>query len=278
MFPKAINFHLLRACNARCRYCFATFRETPTRLTTERACEVLRAGGEKMNFVGGEPTLHPGIGELITEAKALGFTTSIVSNGAKLAELLKSPVGSHLDWVGLSIDSATNAGNDAVGRGVATPAHARGYVEHIVELAALAAAQGSHIKLNTVVTKVNAEEDMRSLIQLVHPQRWKVFQVLPVRGQNDGNVEPLLITPVEFEAFVERHRSLQDAGIPVIAEHNDAMTDSYAMIDPMGCFFSNTLGTHTVGRAILDVGAEEALRSVAFSHRKLLARGGVYEW
>lgn len=282
MFPKAINFHLLRSCNARCRYCFATFRDTPTRLTTKDAIAVLRevrrAGGEKMNFVGGEPTLHPGIAELITEAKSLGFTTSIVSNGAKLKALLASSAGKPLDWVGLSIDSATNAGNEAVGRSKAPAANGVGYVEQSVELAKLAAANGSHIRLNTVVSRVNVDEDMRPLIERVRPERWKLFQVLPVRGQNDGAVEPLLITRAEFEAFVERHRSLADEGIPVIAESNDAMTDSYAMIDPMGRFFSNTGGVHTVGRAILEVGAEAALRSVAFDNCKLLARGGVYEW
>lgn len=29
MFSRAINFHLLRPCNARCRYCFARFPDPP---------------------------------------------------------------------------------------------------------------------------------------------------------------------------------------------------------------------------------------------------------
>jgi MoaA/NifB/PqqE/SkfB family radical SAM enzyme len=73
--------------------------------------------GEKMNFVGGEPTLHPDIDQLVLAAKEMGFTTSIVSNGARLARLLASPAGAVLDWVGLSIDSATDEGNALVGRG-----------------------------------------------------------------------------------------------------------------------------------------------------------------
>lgn len=98
MFLRALNFHLLRAGNARCRYCFAKFPGTPKRLSTADAIEVMRpAGGDKMNFVGGEPTPHPDVERLVLTAKELGFTTSIVSNGARLTRLLASPGGATLD-------------------------------------------------------------------------------------------------------------------------------------------------------------------------------------
>jgi hypothetical protein len=57
----------------------------------------------------------------------------------------------------------------------------------------------------------------------VQPERWKVFQVLPVGGQNDGAVDDLLIDAAQFRAFVDRHASLADNLAP-IAEDNDAMT------------------------------------------------------
>lgn len=276
MFPRAINFHLLRACNARCRYCFARFPETPTRLSTTDAIEVLRrvrdAGGEKMNFVGGEPTWHADIERLVFAAKDLGFTTSIVSNGFRLARLLASPGGVRLDWVGLSIDSATDEGNARVGRG------GPGYTAQVVAHAQEARALGAAVKLNTVVTRHNVQEDMSALVRSIRPERWKVFQVLRVEGQNEDAVDDLLVGAREFQDFVARHRPLVDAGIPVIPENNDAMTDSYAMIDPLGRFFGNTGGVHRVGRSILQAGAVEALASVSFENDKLAARGGVYEW
>ena len=276
MFPRAINFHLLRACNARCRYCFAKFPETPTRLSTADSIEVMRrvreAGGEKMNFVGGEPTLHADIDRLVLAAKGMGFTTSIVSNGARLARLLASRAGTQLDWVGLSVDSATDEGNALVGRG------GPGYTAQVVAHAQQARANGAAVKLNTVVTRHNVREDMMALVRSIRPGRWKVFQVLRVEGQNEDSVDDLLVGAREFQAFVARHRPIADAGIPVIPENNDAMTDSYAMIDPLGRFFGNTGGVHRVGRSILQAGAVEALASVGFDNDKLVARGGVYEW
>lgn len=276
MFPRAINFHLLRACNARCSYCFARFPETPKRIPTADAIEVMRrvraAGGEKMNFVGGEPTLHPDIGDLIVAAKEMGFTTSIVSNGVRLGRLLALPAGAHLDWVGLSVDSATDQGNALVGRG------GPGYVAQVIEHAQQARANGAAVKLNTVVTRHNVDEDLSGLVRAVAPERWKVFQVLRVEGQNESSVDDLLVEASEFRLFVDRHRALNNEGIPVIAENNDAMTDSYAMIDPMGRFFGNSGGVHHVGLSILQDGALGALSSVGFTNEKLVARGGLYEW
>ena len=60
-----------------------------------------------------------------------------------------------------------------------------------------------------------------------------MFQVLPVGGQNDGAVDDLLIDRAQFQAFVDRHASLSKNLAP-IAEDNDAMTASSAMIDPLG--------------------------------------------
>lgn len=275
-FPKAINFHLLRACNAGCRYCFAAFPETPTHLNITEAIQVMRlvrdAGGEKMNFVGGEPTLHKEIQRLVLEAKAMGYTTSIVSNGVRLAELLDSSAGAALDWVGLSIDSASDAGNAQIGRG------GPGYTAQIVSLARRAHAQGAKVKLNSVIHRLNHQEAMHDLVRSIRPSRWKLFQVLKVKGQNDGAVEELLITTEQFVSFVERHRCLEQEGIIVVPEDNDAMTDSYAMIDPLGRFFGDSGGIHRIGKSILEAGAVEALASVGFQPLKLVQRGGVYDW
>lgn len=275
-FPRAVNFHILRACNAHCRYCFATFRDTPGHVSTEEALAILgavrEAGADKMNFVGGEPTLHRDLENLLDHAYDLGFTTSIVSNGKRLGALLDTRAGRRLGWVGLSIDSASDAGNQAVGRG------GSGYVQQVIDLASRARNNGSEIKLNTVVTKANVHEDMRGLLRLVRPSRWKVFQALKVQGQNEHDIEPLLVSTQEFRAFVERHAELANEGIAVVAEDNDAMTDSYAMIDPEGRFFGNSHGVHQVGLPILEVGTERALQSVGFVTSKLIARGGVYDW
>jgi radical S-adenosyl methionine domain-containing protein 2 len=266
----SVNFHILRPCDAACRFCFATFREDRGRLTTsdaERVIELVRrAGAEKINFAGGEPTLHPDLGRLLRFAKSLGLTTSIITNGRKLSALLDGHADA-LDWVGLSIDSGDEAVQKELGRGEGD------LVARCIGLADRCRALGIRLKLNTVVTAATWREDMGWLVRRIAPERWKVFQVLRVVGENDGDVEPLMISSEQYDAFIERHRDLEP-----VAESNAAMTDSYAMIDPMGRFYGNTVGVHRVSAPILEVGVGAALASVGFVPGRLEARDGIYQW
>lgn len=271
----AVNYHLYKHCNERCAYCFATFRDVRGLLCEADSVRLIQQlherGLEKLTFVGGEPTLHPSLPELLRVAHALGVTTALVSNGAKLPELLDSSA-TYLDWVGLSVDSSREDVQQALGRG-----HG-GYVQRSVGLFDRCRALGLKTKLNTVVTALTWEEDMSTLVRRVRPSRWKVFQVLPIDGQNDGRVEPLLITRSQFRAFVERHAPLAGEGLAPIAEDNEAMTGSYLMVDPLGRFFDNVDGRLHYSRPILDVGVDQALADVRFSLTKLERRGGIYAW
>lgn len=270
-----VNFHVNRRCNAACRFCFASFAEGPDHLPPEDALRVVdrlrEAGAEKITFAGGEPTLLPHLGELLAHSKAIGFTTGIVTNGARLGPVLEAS-GRAIDWVALSIDSGDDAVQAALGRGRG------GHLARATDLAWRCHALGIRVKMNTVVTALTWQEDMSPVVRAVAPERWKVFQVLRVVGQNDGRVEPLLIGAQQFEAFVRRHRHLTGEGFRLVPEDNQAMIDSYVMVDPLGRFFGNTGGVHRTSRPILEVGVEGALREIGFDPMKLDSRGGRYEW
>lgn len=272
---ESVNFHLHKRCDSRCDFCFATFRDVTGQLTPDEArclLDTLRAAGvEKLNFAGGEPTLHPDLGGLLAHARALGFTTSIVTNGARLAALLDQHAGL-LDWVGLSADSGDEATQLALGRGHGD------HVARTLRHADLLRLAGVKVKLNTVVNALNWREDMGAFVRRVHPARWKVFQALPMRGQNEDAIDPLLIGPAEVAAFTERHAVLAADGFAPVVEDNDAMTGSYAMIDPLGRFFGNNTGAHVYSDPILEVGVGVALDQVGYSRDKYLARGGRYAW
>lgn len=270
----AINFHVWKYCNYKCEFCFATFEDVPGQIKEAEALAVVEAVAphcEKITFVGGEPTLCPFLGALIERAHQRGLTTCVVSNGARLMPILRDHSES-LDWVGLSVDSADEAINQALGRGRG------GHVESALRLAREARRRGVAIKLNTVVTALNHHEDLSELVRAIRPRRWKVFQVLPVAGQNDGRVEPLLITPQQFHAFVARHAPLAAERMAPIAEYNEDMTGSYVMIDPLGRFFDNVQGRLCYGPRISEVGVERAFLAVQWSLQRFLARGGKYEW
>ena len=265
-----MNFHLFKPCNLRCRFCFATFRDVRGRLPTKDALRLIGrlrdAGTEKLNFAGGEPTLHPDLGQLVEHARALGLVVSIITNGARLEPLLRDHREA-LDIVGLSVDSADEGIQKQLARGGGD------HVGASLRLAGRVRAAGLYLKLNSVVTRLNVHEDMSAYVEAFAPDRWKVFQVLAVEGMNDGSVEDLLIERSEFDAWVRRHAAL--APVP---EDNDAMTDSYAMIDPLGRFYGDTDGKHRVSAPILAIGIPAAIAQVGFRIDKLAARGGLYDW
>jgi radical S-adenosyl methionine domain-containing protein 2 len=270
----AVNFHLWKPCNLKCRFCFATFDDVVGRLDLDAARRLIellaRAGCEKLTFAGGEPTLCPYLGELLADAHAANLTTCIVSNGARLPSLIEHQ-SSDIDWIGLSVDSASENTQALLGRGDGD------HVRRSIEMADLIRAHAIRLKLNTVVTALNQGEDMSELVRRIRPERWKVFQMLRIQGQNDG-ADDLLVGHEQFEAFIARHAGLSAEGFAPIPEDNEAMTGSYLMIDPLGRFFDDVDARHLYSRPILDVGVEQALAEIRWQREKLVARGGLYPW
>lgn len=117
---------------------------------------------------------------------------------------------------------------------------------------------------------------MRSFVKDLNIKRWKIFQVLPIDGENLEQVQDLLITQEEFSYFVERYLELENDGIQIVPESNHLMTESYLMIDPEGRFFQNTDGIYTYSESVLKEGLKFALEEIYFDYQKFLDRKGVW--
>ena len=281
----SVNFHLWKACNFRCKFCFATFEDIaqsflpkghlPKEQALQVVSELAAAGFQKITFAGGEPTLCSWLPDLIARAKALGMTTMIVTNGSRLSPDYLDRIAPHLDWIALSIDSLDAGTNAAAGR-----TSARGDALSASEAAAICEAirdRGIRLKINTVVHRHNQLEDMSAFLRLARPERWKVLQVMQVEGQNDAHFEDLRISTAAFQAFVARHRG-QCPGIEIVPEEEEMIRGSYVMVDPAGRFFDSASGQHRYSEPILQVGVDRALAAVSFDLAKFRERGGVYEW
>jgi radical S-adenosyl methionine domain-containing protein 2 len=282
--PPSVNYHLWAACNMRCRFCFAPFQDVVDEVVPKghlpreqsiRLVSVLATRFGKISFAGGEPTLCPWLPELVHAAKERGATTMLVTNGSRLDRVLDRLRGT-LDWVAMSIDSASEHTLVTLGRAVGgrVPISPARYVA----LAEMVRQAGMRVKVNTVVTSANASEDMSALMQALRPERWKLLRVLPVEGQNTGRVESLLCTDDAFSGFVDRHQHLERMGIAVVAEDNEDMRGSYGMVDPAGRFFDNASGGHRYSAPILTAGVDAAWRQVSFSMPTFMRRGGEYAW
>ena len=267
--PISVNWHFWPWCNMKCKFCFATFNDVkkilPKKLALKVPSMLKEAGTEKLTFVGGEPMLSPYIGELLVEAKNQELLTKIVSNGTGFTESFLNKYSSYIDQVSLSIDSSINEICRRLGRGIGF------HVDNIILTSKLLKKYKISLQINTTVTRLTINEDMHSLLDELNPFRWKVFQVLPVKGQNDG-IEKLLISNSEFQKFKQTHLDLSY----VVFEDNTLMTGSYIMLDPIGRFFDNTTGKHLYSESIFNVGVLEAFSQITWKIERFHQRDGFY--
>ena len=175
------------------------------------------AGCTKLNIAGGEPFLFKEFTLALTRAaKDVGIAyTSVISNGEHAI------ADDSIDMLGISIDSFVPETNSKIGRTATLP------LSRLLQLKA----QSRVFKINTVVSAHNVHEDFNKPIEAIDPDRWKLFQVLSVPGENDGHGTE--VSPEAFDAFVSRH----PRGIP---EPNDVMQSSYLILDEYMRFLDGT--------------------------------------
>ncbi len=280
----SVNYHLWEPCNMRCKFCFAPFYDAkkllpkghlPKEQSLQLVSELAAFGFEKITFAGGEPTLCPWISDLISEAKKWGMTTMIVTNGSRINEAFLEQNKEILDWIILSIDSLTDETNLKSGRAVTGK---KVYTkEEYFKLINKIKQYGYRLKINTVVHQLNFQESMKELIEYAKPERWKVFQVLPIKGENDKHIDEFVITDEMFSAFIANHHQLQDEGI-LVRENNIEMKDSYVMIDPAGRFYTNKNGMQEYSQSILSNGVERTYFKMNYNYQNFINRKGVYNW
>ena len=269
----------------KCLFCFATFQDVGRNLLPKghlprEGClsvvdALASAGFDKINFAGGEPTLCPWLPDLIHRAKEQGFTTSIVTNGSRISPEWLNSVAEALDWATISIDTLDPRKLEDLGRVTRDgPLSEDTYLDVIDMLKE----RGIRLKINTVVTRSNCDEDLTGFIARASPERWKLLQVLPVRGQNDGLVDDQVIAPEQFTGYIDRNQAVEKMGVAVVPETNQLMTGSYVMVDPAGRFFDNTAGTHMYSRPINEVGVDAALQEISIDADRFRLRNGLYDW
>jgi radical S-adenosyl methionine domain-containing protein 2 len=269
----------------RCKFCFARFQDVKNsilpagHLPKEQAVAIVKqvaeAGFKKITFAGGEPLLCPWLPELIRIAKRLGLTTMIVTNGSLLNDEFLLANRNYLDWIAISSDSLNQATNIALGRALGSTKPLS--MEHYLTIVRKAKERGYGLKINTVVTSLNQNEDLSEFINLAKPERWKIMQVLPILGQNDAHIANLEISNSQFQDYLNRN-SYVDSEIRVVSEYCNQMTGSYVMIDPAGRLFDNSNSKHNYSDPILQCGIYEALKQVNYDSEKFNLRGGVYQW
>lgn len=182
------HIHYLRVsltdrCNLRCVYCMPehmVFRPSEDLLTDRELFTVLEAmshlGFDKYRLTGGEPTVRPGLVEIVRRIASLPNTREVAmtTNGLKLARLAQPLKAAGLQRVNISIDSLDPVKFKRITRW--------GDVRDV--LAGIEAAERAGltpIKLNAVVIRGFNEDDVVPLAQLTldHDWQFRFIEVMP---------------------------------------------------------------------------------------------------
>ncbi len=259
-----INYHLTNRCNYLCTYCFGKFSGQPDP-ALEQAKQIIdridayfkQCGIDKgrINLAGGEPTLYRHLDELIGYIHSLGLSVSLVTNGSVLtAERIKAWEGL-VSCVGISVDSVSHDTNITIGR-----CCNRRVIDAsgLIELAEIIHECGIKLKINTVVSRLNADEDLSNLYRALAPEKIKLFQMHLVKGINDS-AEQYAITKEEYDAFCSRYSEFKAV---MVCEPYGSMENSYLMINPNGDFQLNDNGRYRTFGSLITSSLCEILEEV----------------
>jgi radical S-adenosyl methionine domain-containing protein 2 len=286
LLPPTVNMHVVGHCNFGCQYCYARFETAKKFLPLAAACTILgqlrEHGARRITFAGGEPTLHPDLEGMLRECAHLELVTSIVTNGSVDRDRCRR-LFPWTRWLVVSCDSHLRLTNDTLGRQLRVDPI--GQVARVEQLVSWLhewnlnrpAADHVLLKVNIVVTSVNADEDPSEWLAHLHPARVKLLQCCIVPGEND-DAEHLRCPDDAFAAYHSRLAHLSEAGIIVVAERSGDLLDSYAMVDPLGRFRQARSGGYVESAPIVDVGVAQAWSEVGgCDMARFRARGGEYE-
>jgi MoaA/NifB/PqqE/SkfB family radical SAM enzyme len=178
-----VFFHITTRCNLNCRHCYINTHqhgsETLALDVVERWLKLFyqRAGKANLVLLGGEPTLHPELADIIKTARSLAYTSiTIDTNGYLFNDILSKVDPSDLDYISFSLDGATATTNDKV-RGA-------GSFNECTRGIRKACAAGFDVSVIFTVSRANIHE-LHLMGSLLHSLGVKRFfiQVIGIRGR-----------------------------------------------------------------------------------------------
>lgn len=206
--PLRAKIKLIWACNLKCPFCsqWRALGQPPPRqgaldeATLARLLADLAAlGCTRVHFSGGEPLLKPDLARWVREAKALGMSVSMTSNGTlwhpeRAAELVEAGV----DVVTFSIDAPVAAVHDRF-RGEGMWAQAAAGIR-AARRAAKASGRRVVLRANTVVSRLN-HRLLPEWPALAHAWGIRRLSLLPIHERHDHGEAPLALGLPELQEW-----------------------------------------------------------------------------
>lgn len=185
-----LRISLTDRCNLRCVYCMPAdgidFRPSEELLSDQELLLLVRVAAElgvrKIRLTGGEPTVRPGLVDLVGAIRRTAGIEDIAltTNGLLLDRLAGPLAAAGLDRVNVSLDTLDPVKFSAITRG--------GRVDQVTAGIAAAEAAGlGPIKLNAVVVRGFNEDDVVPLAALTLTRPWEIrfIEMMPFSTVGD---------------------------------------------------------------------------------------------
>jgi radical SAM protein with 4Fe4S-binding SPASM domain len=195
-----LYFYVTNECNLRCKHCYVGNERLnkADRFDLERADQILDyfsviGGHDKMYILGGEPTLHPQLHDLVNMANQKGYRVTISSNGDFPESVFERITPAMLASFNFSLESADPAIHARI-RGN------RGNFKAVTSKISSARALGYQVRVMCTVSKANCDNAL-DLIPFVAGlgAHTLSFHNLGLTGNAATHLTPL--TPVEWMEF-----------------------------------------------------------------------------
>lgn len=205
------NFHniflyITERCQLRCGHCYMGDRlERGLRLSLERARYILRLtrnlGARYVTLLGGEPTLHKQLTEIVCVARQLGYEQVMIdTNGLHPDRLFEIPPDS-LYYISVSLDGASAASHEQV-RG-------EGTYSKTVDTIRRLCSSGYHVRINCTVFRFNAHE-AEAMLRMADGLGVRLVNFHSFSAEGYGrDKETWSLTPREWITFYERLEAMR---------------------------------------------------------------------
>lgn len=206
---RSVFLHILTGCNLSCAHCYINKEQHGSQtLSLEQIQSWLRLFSDekkKSNLIllGGEPTMHKDLAEVVTFAKSLRYTVTVDTNGYLFNDLLQKSSPQDLDYLSFSLDGPSSRVNDPIrGEGVFNTCLTN--MKKAIEL-------GYKVSVIYTVSRKNIDH-LEKMVELLNKLGVKKFfiQVIGLRGNSASGEEQ------ENEWQVSREKWL--SVVPKVAE------------------------------------------------------------
>lgn len=242
-----INLHVTEYCNYKCKFCYGKFQNNDLKLEDWKHIIdniLLNTSVKRFNIAGGEPLSYKYTQDIIDYISERNIETSIITNGHLLTKEFILANKDKVGMIGISVDSLQSETNKKIGR------HSNQTVLDIQKLKSLCKFIndcGIELKINTVVTSVNYNEDINEeLIKGLKVSRWKVLEMQLINGTNDLS-KYLKPSNEEFEKFLDINKYENQ-----VVERDEDFNNAYIIVSNQGKLVDNSRGSYEYLGSLLE--------------------------